>query len=78
MSTPTVASATAIRPFSVNFPDDALADRGRLIAATRWPTLDLVPIARRARSWGRTSHFAAWAEPEQLSAELRAAFSSLR
>ena len=42
MSTPTVASATAIRPFTVNFPDDALADLRRRIAATRWPTRELV------------------------------------
>ena len=42
MSTPTVASATAIRPFTVNFPDDALADLRRRIAATRLPTSELV------------------------------------
>ncbi|HET7467290.1 MAG TPA: epoxide hydrolase [Candidatus Dormibacteraeota bacterium] len=42
MSTPTVASATSIRPFTVNFPEDALADLRRRIAATRWPTTELV------------------------------------
>src|SRR4029077_3825822 len=42
MSTPTVASATEIRPFTVNFPDDALADLRRRIAATRSPTKELV------------------------------------
>src|SRR5205809_5573782 len=42
MSTPTVASATTIRPFTVNFPEDALADLRRRIAATRWPTIELV------------------------------------
>jgi hypothetical protein len=30
-------SDTAIRPFSVIFPDEALADLRRRIAATRWP-----------------------------------------
>src|SRR5437867_1325984 len=42
MSTPTVASATTIRPFTVNSPEDALADLRRRIAATRWPTIELV------------------------------------
>src|SRR6266480_5885191 len=42
MSTPTVASATTIRPFTVNFPEDALADLRRRIAATRWPSIELV------------------------------------
>jgi pimeloyl-ACP methyl ester carboxylesterase len=34
--------AEAIRPFRVNFPDEALADLKRRIAATRWPTGELV------------------------------------
>ena len=42
MSTPTVASATAIRPFTVDFPEDTLADLRRRVAATRWPTRELV------------------------------------
>jgi len=42
MSTPTVVSATEIRPFTVNFPEDALADLCRRIAATRSPTKELV------------------------------------
>jgi hypothetical protein len=33
---------TAIRPFSVNFPDEALADLRRRIAATRWPDKEQV------------------------------------
>jgi pimeloyl-ACP methyl ester carboxylesterase len=40
MSTPAVA--TAIRPFTVSFPDEALADLRRRVAATRWPTKELV------------------------------------
>jgi pimeloyl-ACP methyl ester carboxylesterase len=42
MSTPTAATATAIRPFTVSFPDDALADLRRRIGATHWPTKELV------------------------------------
>lgn len=42
MSTQTADSATSIRPFTVNFPEDALADLRRRIAATRWPTTELV------------------------------------
>ncbi len=33
---------TAIRPFSVNFPEEALADLRRRIAATRWPDKEQV------------------------------------
>jgi pimeloyl-ACP methyl ester carboxylesterase len=36
------AEADAIRPFRVHFPDEALADLKRRIAATRWPTKELV------------------------------------
>lgn len=42
MSTPTAGMATAIRPFTVNFPAEALLDFRRRIAATRWPTAELV------------------------------------
>jgi pimeloyl-ACP methyl ester carboxylesterase len=42
MSTPTIASASAIRPFTVSFPEDSLADLRRRIAATRWPSAELV------------------------------------
>src|SRR5215470_16389701 len=31
-----------IRPFRVDMPDEAIADLRRLIAATRWPTKELV------------------------------------
>jgi pimeloyl-ACP methyl ester carboxylesterase len=36
------ADATAIRPFHVDIPDEALDDLRRRIAATRWPTKELV------------------------------------
>jgi pimeloyl-ACP methyl ester carboxylesterase len=38
----TGGGADAIRPFRVNVPDEALADLKRRIAATRWPTRELV------------------------------------
>ena len=34
--------ATAIRPFTIEIPDGDLADLGRRLAATRWPTKELV------------------------------------
>jgi pimeloyl-ACP methyl ester carboxylesterase len=37
------AGATAIRAFHVDIPDEALEDLRRRIAATRWPTKELVP-----------------------------------
>jgi pimeloyl-ACP methyl ester carboxylesterase len=56
------AQADAIRPFRVNFPDEALADLKRRIAATRWPDKEVVsdqsqgvPLATMqnlARYWG--------------------------
>ncbi len=52
----------AIRPFRVHFPDEALADMKRRIAATRWPDKEVVsdqsqgvPLAtmqKLARYWG--------------------------
>jgi hypothetical protein len=41
MST-TVESANEIRPFQVDIPDEALDDLRRRIAATRWPSKELV------------------------------------
>ena len=33
----------AIKPFRVHFPDEALADLKRRVAATRWPDKEIVP-----------------------------------
>ena len=41
MST-TVETATAIRPFQAAFAQDAIDDLRRRIAATRWPSKELV------------------------------------
>jgi pimeloyl-ACP methyl ester carboxylesterase len=38
----TGSDTTAIRPFHVHFPDEALADLKRRIAATRWPEREIV------------------------------------
>ena len=37
-----VATATAVRPFSVHIPDEALVDLRSRLAATRWPNKELV------------------------------------
>jgi hypothetical protein len=37
-----MSSGTEIRPFRVDMPDAAMADLERRIAATRWPTKELV------------------------------------
>jgi pimeloyl-ACP methyl ester carboxylesterase len=39
----TVETATEIRPFHLDIPEDELADLRRRIAATRWPSKELVP-----------------------------------
>ena len=42
MSTSAGATATAVRPFTINVAEDSLADLRRRIAATRWPSKELV------------------------------------
>jgi pimeloyl-ACP methyl ester carboxylesterase len=37
-----MSNETEIRPFRVDMPDEALADLRRRIAATRWPTMELI------------------------------------
>src|SRR5574341_832810 len=39
---PQAPASDAIRPFRVNIPDATLADLRRRLAATRWPTKELV------------------------------------
>jgi hypothetical protein len=55
------AGATAIRPFRIDIPDQALDDLRRRLAATRWPSRELVAdrsqgvqlatLQELARSW---------------------------
>jgi pimeloyl-ACP methyl ester carboxylesterase len=40
---PTTTTSTAVRPFIIDVPEEALADLRRRIAATRWPSEELVP-----------------------------------
>src|SRR5947199_106278 len=57
----TVQVPTNIRPFHVDIPDEKLADLRRRIAATRWPSAELVTdssqgvqsqmLQKRARYW---------------------------
>jgi hypothetical protein len=57
----TIESATEIRPFRVDVPEEGLADLRRRIAATRWPSKELVEdrsqgvqlAALQARATGR-------------------------
>ena len=37
-----MSSETEIRPFRVDMPDESITDLRRRIAATRWPTTELV------------------------------------
>ena len=48
MPMPLSAAAGDIRPFHVSFPDEALADLRRRIAATKWPTQERSRMRRRA------------------------------
>ena len=41
----TIESATEIRPFSVEVPEEDLVDLRRLIAATRWPERETAAAA---------------------------------
>jgi pimeloyl-ACP methyl ester carboxylesterase len=45
MPMPLLAAAPEIKPFKVHFPDSALADLHRRVAATRWPSKELVADA---------------------------------
>jgi hypothetical protein len=40
-----MSSETEIRPFRVEMPDEAIADLRRRVAATRWPSRELVADA---------------------------------
>jgi pimeloyl-ACP methyl ester carboxylesterase len=61
-TTMTTATQLAVRPFHINMPDEALADLRRRIAATRWPSKELVTdrsqgvqlatLQALARYWG--------------------------
>jgi pimeloyl-ACP methyl ester carboxylesterase len=60
--TSALATATEVRPFHIDIPDEALVDLRRRIAATQWPEKETVPdqsqgvplatIQKLARHWG--------------------------
>ena len=61
---------TEIRPFRIDMPDEAIADLRRRIAATRWPSRELVAdrsqgvqlatIRELARYWAAEYDWRAW------------------
>jgi hypothetical protein len=46
------AASSEVRPFHVSFPDEALADLRRRLAATKWPTKELVTDASQGVQLG--------------------------
>ena len=56
--TATDTGADAIRPFQVHFPDEALADLKRRIAATRWPERETVTDATQGVQLATTQKLA--------------------
>jgi pimeloyl-ACP methyl ester carboxylesterase len=80
------AEDDAIRPFHINVPQEALVDLRRRLAATPWPDRETVTDQSQGvqlatiyfNEVNKGGHFAAWEQPELFSAELRAAFRSLR
>ncbi len=66
----TAETAIEIRPFRVETPEDEIDDLRRRIAATRWPSKELVPdrsqgvqlatIRALANYWANEYDFGAW------------------
>ena len=77
-ATPTAPERdTAIRPFRVDVPEDAIVELRRRLAATRWPE-KAYPNLIYFHEVAKGGHFAAWEQPRLFSEEVRAAFRSLR
>ena len=81
------ATATAIRPFTVDVPEDELVELRRRLAATRWPDKETVSDRSRGvqlanliyrNEFDNGRHFADWEQPQLFTEEVRAAFASLR
>ena len=51
---------SAIRPFTIDVPEEQLEDFRRRIAATRWPSRSSSQIGRRACSWRRCRSSRYW------------------
>jgi pimeloyl-ACP methyl ester carboxylesterase len=64
MPMPLSAAAGDTRPFRVSFPDEALADLRRRIAATKWPTNELVKDASQGVQLATMQKLAAYWQHE--------------
>ena len=71
------AGAEAIRPFTISFPDDDLAELRRRVAATRWPERETVTDATQGVQLATTQKLADyWAKDydwRRCEAQLNAA-----
>jgi hypothetical protein len=86
---PSMSGTTEMRPFRARHARRVMMDLRRWVAATCWPSKELVADAQelgregipqplllpRSRQGG---HFAAWEKPELFAIEIREAFKSLR
>ena len=52
----TVETASELRPFRVDIPEEELAELRRRVAAVRWPSTELVADRSRACSWPPCRH----------------------
>ena len=68
---------TAIRPFRVSFPDEALADLRRRVAATKWPDREKVADDRRACSSRRCRNSRSIGRPSTTGANARRRLNAL-
>jgi hypothetical protein len=78
-------SEAEVRPFHIDFPEAELTELRRRVNATRWPERETVTddsqgvrlamMQELAAYWGTG---AAWEQPQLFSAEMRAAFKSMR
>ncbi len=67
----------AIRPFTVRFPDEALVDLRRRIAATRWPTPETVADATQGVQLGTIQKLARYWEKEYHWRKIEARLNAL-
>ena len=70
--------ATAVRPFRVEIPQAEVDELRRRIAAPRRWAEPAYPKLIYFNEVDQGGHFAPWQEPQMFSAEVRAAFRSLR
>jgi pimeloyl-ACP methyl ester carboxylesterase len=64
MTTVEQQSGSSIRPFRVDFPEEALTELRHLIAATRWPSRELVPDRSQGVQLATTQELARYWENE--------------